>query len=293
VGRRSPGERVPPYSFVVRMLPHAGRRLSRGRLLIELIVQRLQTDAQFARRARLTAGVLGQGRLMGSEVFVLERWHSGGMAKERPPAPSTVVPHAIGGMAPDLGGFGPVRLTVAAGGCPPSAGPLPNRGGPGRGTVAVEIATALALAAMPLGGRANPKAVQHFRQTGDARQVDRLPAGTAPAQLKTAPSWTPSLRFASLKGGHGGNLRRCKVDRAAICVAAGWTRRQFASGRRRHLAACRRETRRLLLDSQNGRLYLNGCPQNRCAPGPAATGRPKAGGRRKKGNSRFRRRPGL
>ena len=100
---------------------------------------------------------------------------------------------------------------------------------------------------------------------------------------ETAPSWTPSLQFA-----------RGKADTAAIFVAAEWpgrqfaslvewTGRQFASGRRRHLAACRRETRRLLSDSQNGRLDLNGCPQERCARGPAATGRPRAGRAKKNG----------
>jgi hypothetical protein len=97
----------------------------------------------------------------------------------------SIIPRAIGGIAADLGGFGPIPLKVAASGCPPSAGPSPDRGRAGRGTDAGEIAAALALAAMPPGGRANPEAVQRFRQTGDARQVDRLPAGTAPAQLKT------------------------------------------------------------------------------------------------------------
>ena len=112
---------------------------------------------------------------------------------------------------------------------------------------------------------------RRFRRTGDP---------------ETAPSWTPSLRFAPREGGHRGNLRCGRAARAAICVAREWPGRQFGSGRRRHLAACRRETRRLRLDSQNGRLDLNGCPQERCARGPAATGRPRGGQGEKKWISR-------
>jgi hypothetical protein len=78
---------------------------------------------------------------------------------------------------------------------------------------------------------------------------------------ETAPVWTPSVQFAPLEGTHGGNLRRSRVDRAPICIAAKGTGRQFASGRRRHLAACRRETGPLLSYSQNGRLDLTRCPQ--------------------------------
>ncbi len=175
------------------------------------------------------------------------------------------------------------------------------------------------------GPRANQKAVQHFRQAGDPSRgktsaVSKVPlgkrdlprkapgiaevvqkriaAGGACAKLAgkrrsrrtgdpgIATSWTPSLRFALLEGGHRGNLRCCRVARAAICAAVERPGRQFASDRRRHRGACRRETRRLLLDSQNGRLDLNGCPQERCARGPAATGRPRGGQGEKKWSSR-------
>ncbi len=154
------------------------------------------------------------------------------------------------------------------------------------------------------GPRANQKAVQHFRQAGDPSRgktsaVSKVPlgkrdlprkapgiaevvqkriaAGGACAKLagkrrsrrtgdpEIAPSWTPSLRFALLEGGHRGNLRCCRVARAAICAAVERPGRQFASDRRRHRGACRRETRRLLLDSQNGRLDLTACPHKRCA----------------------------
>ncbi len=102
---------------------------------------------------------------------------------------------------------------------------------------------------------------------------------------ENAPSWTPSLQFAPRESGQGANWRRCKVDRASICATAKWTAPQFASRRRRHRAACRRQTRRLLSDSQNGRRDLNRCPQNRCALRPA-TARPTAGERRKKRGTR-------
>ena len=107
--------------------------------------------------------------------------------------------------------------------------------------------------------------LETHRRGGDCPKLARKRRSRRTGDPETAPSWTPSLWFAPLQSGQGVNLRRWRVHRAAICVALRRTRRQFASGGRRHQAACRRETRRLLSYSQNGRLDLNDCPQEGCA----------------------------
>ncbi len=139
-------------------------------------------------------------------------------------------------------------------GCPPSAGPLPDRGGPGRGTDAGGIAAALALAAMPPGGCA-PRDLQlacdlNLRATlglqfldfrgrrlgnyarnprclsaGIARFVGKRRgkriAGAAPASIspENVAQDAPATRKPRLLGRHRFVFRRSEVDRAAFCVA--------------------------------------------------------------------------
>ncbi len=149
-------------------------------------------------------------------------------------------------------------------GCPPSAAPLPDRGGPGWGTDAGGIAAALALAAMPPGGRA-PRDMQlacnpnlratlrpqfldfHGRRLGNhahtscclsagivrfvgIRRGKRI-AGAAPASIspENVAQDAPATRKPRPLGRHRFVLRRSEADRAAICAAAGWTGQRFRS----------------------------------------------------------------
>ena len=63
---------------------------------------------------------------------------------------------------------------------------FPDRLAAGRRGDAGEIAAALALAAKPLGGRWHPQGIDHPRQAGNAGQMHRLAAGTAPAEVPAA-----------------------------------------------------------------------------------------------------------
>jgi hypothetical protein len=79
-------------------------------------------------------------------------------------------------------------------------------------------------------------------------------------------------QFTPLQDGQGLNLRRSRVDRAAICVEPESPSRRLPA-----------RNGRLLLYSQNERLDLTRCPQESCVPRPAATGRSMARGAEKKG----------